>query len=137
MSAGFSKVVICVFLFVILVLPGCMNIPITMTDAKIATGIDEKLMPIEVKDIFPSSTKAVFCWFQWKGAQVDTKITATWYFVTDDIHILDYEFVVPRKDGWGSVSLSMPEGKVLPVGSYKVDLLLNTHKLKSLTFKVE
>jgi len=136
MIADSRKIIICVFLFVTLVLTGCIDSPITMTDAKIATGIDEKLMPTEVKDIFPSGTKTIFCWFQWKDGKVDTKITATWYFVTDDIRILDYKFAIPRKEGWGSVSLSMPEGKTLPVGSYKVDLLLNTHKLKSLTFKV-
>ncbi len=131
------KIMVCAFLFVTFGLVGCANNPITITDAKIATGINEKLMPISVTDAFPSGTKTVFCWFQWKGAQIGTKITAGWYFITDDIHVLDYEFVIPRKEGFGSVSLSMPEEKTLPAGSYKVDLLVNTRKLKSLTFKVE
>jgi len=132
-----KKLLICAFLSITFALAGCMNSPITLTDAKTATGIDEKLMPTKATDIFPSGTTKVFCWFQWKGAQVGTKIIARWDFVTDDIHILDYEFVIPRKEGWGSVSLSMPEGKTLPPGLYKADLLLGGRKSKSLTFKVE
>ena len=136
MTVNTVKVITCALLLATFGLAGCMNSSIKITDAKISAGIDEKLMPTEVKDVFPSGTKTVFCWFQWKGAQVDKKITASWHFITDDIHILNYDFAIPRKEGWGSVSLSMPEGKALPVGLYKVDLS-NTHKLKSLTFKVE
>jgi len=110
---------------------------IRVTDAKTATGVDEKLMPIKVMDVFPEGTRTVFCWFKWKNSEVNTAIVAKWYYVTDDIHVLNYTFRIPRKEGAGSVSLSMPEDKVLPSGSYRVDLVVDGHKLKSRTFKVE
>jgi hypothetical protein len=56
--------------------------------------------------------------------------------VTENIPILDYTFMIPRKNGTGSVSLEMPQGKTLPEGTYHVELLLKTKKLKSLAFKV-
>jgi len=109
----------------------------SITVAKIVTAVDEKLMPINVTDVFPAGTPKIFCWFQWRNAEVNTTITAKWYFVTDNVHILDYTFTIPRKEGFGSVSLAMPEGKNLPSGSYRVDLMSGKRLLKSLTFKVE
>ncbi len=111
--------------------------PISITDIKIATGIDEKLMPVSVTDVFPDGTQRVFCWFQWKDTKVNTTVMARWYFLTDNIHILDYNFMIPRKEGSGSVSLSMPEGKKLPVGQYRIDLNFGKQTLKSITFKVQ
>ena len=102
-----------------------------------ATGVNEKLMPVKVTDVFPEGTRMVFCWFEWENAEVNTPIIAKWYFVTDDIHVIDYTFKIPRKKGAGSVSLSMPEDKLLPSGSYRVDLTVDGHRLESRTFKVE
>lgn len=110
---------------------------INITDAKIVTAIDEKLMPIQITDKFPATTSKVVCWFQWKDAKVNTKIIAKWHYTTDDIHILDYAFAIPKKSGAGSVTLSAPEGKTLPVGQYKVELTAENYPIKSLTFKIE
>jgi len=127
--------------FIILALPVCFEASaaetIRITDAKTASGVDEKLMPVKVADVFSEGTRTVFCWFQWKNAKVNTTIVAKWLYVTDDIHVLDYTFNIPRKEGTGSVSLSMPEGKLLPSGSYRVDLTVGERKPRSRTFKVE
>lgn len=137
MARDISRILLCFFLSATLGWTGCANSPIEITDAKMAFEVNEKILPVRVTSAFPSDTKTVHCWFQWKNAQTDTKITASWRFTTDDIHIIDYDFVIPRKEGAGSVALSMPETKTLPTGSYRVDLLLDTRKLRSLTFKVE
>jgi hypothetical protein len=131
-----SKAVI-ISLFLIFVLAACTSGLISITNVKTAAGIDEKLMPVQVTSVFPAGTKNVFCWFQWKNAKVGTKIAARWHFVTDNIHILDYAFTIPRREGSGGVSLSMPEGKTLPAGVYRVDLMLGDYRLRTLTFKVE
>jgi hypothetical protein len=128
---------ILVCLFIALAVVSCARQALTFVDAKIATNIDEKLMPVQIASTFPSGTKQVFCWFKWENATVGTKVTARWHFVTDNIHILNYEFTIPRKEGSGGVSISMPEGKQLPEGTYRVDLMAGTTKLKTLTFKVE
>jgi hypothetical protein len=107
-----------------------------LLDAKIATGIDDKFMPIEATDTLAAGTSRVYCWFQWKDAPKDTKILAHWHYVTEDLSILDYTFIIPKKNGVGSVSLEMPQGKTLPSGTYRVDLSSQNKKVKSLTFKV-
>lgn len=113
------------------------NKTIGIVDAKVATAIDEKLLPVNITSVFPEGSTKVFCWFQWKDAKIGTLITAKWHYVTDDINILDYAFAIPRKEGSGSVSLSMPENKKLPSGLYRVDLALGNNTLGSVNFKVK
>lgn len=121
-------------------LSACSMLPentLVITEARMVTAVNEKLMPVEIKDVFPEWTQKVSCWFQWKNAKVNTAITAKWYYITDNIDILNYAFALPRAEGSGSVALSMPDGKKLPSGSYRVDLAASKDILKSLTFKVE
>lgn len=113
------------------------TVPIQITDIKMATGIDDNLMPVKTMDTFPKGSSKVYCWFKWRNAKVNMVILAKWQFVTDEISILDNAVVIPRKEGTGSVSLVMPEGKVLPSGAYRIDLILEDHPLKSFSFKVE
>jgi hypothetical protein len=109
---------------------------IKITDATTAKGVDEKLKPVGITNVFPAGTASVSCWFQWANALPNTSIMASWYFVSDDIRILDYTFDIPRKNGSGSVSLSMPQGKELPAGTYRVELKRDKRSLRSLTFRV-
>jgi len=134
-----KKALIPILLAAIFILPGCslFNRPITITNAKIVTNVDENLMPVNITDVFAKGTSKVSCWFQWKKAKINTQLLAKWHYVTDDVHILDYNFSIPKKEGMGSVVLSMPEGKTLPSGSYKVGLYLGKRLLRSLNFKVE
>jgi len=121
-------------------LPGCSLFApekIALTDAKIVTTVDEKLMPVKVTDTFPRGTQKVSCWFAWKNAKINTQLVARWHFTTDDIHILDYDFNIPKKEGAGSVMLSMPDDKILPSGQYRIDLSLGKKVLKRLTFRIE
>lgn len=131
----------CVLLFAaICVLSSCSFIgptEIRITDAKTVTGVDEKLMPVHITNAFPGGTSKVVCWFQWKEAKVNVEVTAKWHYVTDDIHILDYPFRIPKKTGAGSVALSAPEGKSLPGGLYKVELAIGNRVLKSVNFTIE
>jgi hypothetical protein len=110
---------------------------IHLTDASIATAVDENLMPVKITDTFPSGTSKVSCWIKWRDAKINTMINARWHYLTDDIHILDYPFSIPKKEGSGGLALSMPDGKNLPKGSYKVDLLAGDRLLRSLKFTVE
>lgn len=135
-----SKKNVSLILLMAFILSSCCFSPtstINITDTKTATGIDEKLMPVGVTSVFPEGTQKIFCWFQWKDTEVNTTVIARWYFVTDNIHILDYNFTIPRKQGSGSVSLTMPEGKKLPAGQYRVDLNFGKQTLKSNTFKIQ
>ena len=134
-----KKAIILVLSAAIFALPGCsfLNRDVTITDAKIATSVDENLMPVNVTDVFPKGATKISCWFQWRDAKINTQVMAKWHYVTDDVHILDYNFNIPKKSGNGSVILSMPEGKTLPSGSYKVGLYLGKALLKSLNFRVE
>jgi hypothetical protein len=109
---------------------------VKILDIKMASQLDENLMPIKTTDTFPKGTEKIFCWFQWRNAKINSKITAKWHYVTDDIHIMDYAFALPKKASAGGVSLVMPQGKVLPTGTYQVDLVSEKNFLKSITFKV-
>ena len=131
---------IALFCAIIFTLSACAFITggnINITDAKIVTAVDENLMPVRITDDFPKGTSKVVCWFQWKDARINLQILAKWRYITDDIHILDYPFYIPKSAGSGSVALSGPEGKPLPAGQYKVDLVVGRHALRSLTFKIE
>lgn len=134
-----KQALIFIILLSVFVLPGCglLGRDITITDAKIVTGVGENLMPLKIVDVFAKGTSNVSCWFQWRNAKINTQLLAKWHYVTDDVHILDYNFNIPKKDGMGSVVLSMPEGKTLPSGSYKVGLYLGKTLLKSLNFTIE
>ena len=132
-----------IFIIVLLAanfLSGCYNPKngkFVLVDAKIATGIDDKFMPTDTTDKLPAGTSKVYCWFQWRNAPKDTKIVAHWHYVSEDVSILDYTFIIPKKNGVGSVSLEMPQGKTLPIGTYRVDLLSQNKKLKSVAFRVK
>ena len=110
---------------------------VNLVDAKIAAAIDEKLMPVGVTDIFPKGTSRVSCWIKWRNAKINTPLLAKWHYVTDDVHILDYTFYVPKREGTGSVSLTMPAEKKFPSGRYKLDLVIGNRVIRSLQFRVE
>lgn len=126
-------------LFIVFALASCAlkGQDIIITDAKMVTAVDEYLMPVKITDIFPKDTTKVSCWVKWQDSKINAQLLAKWHYITDDIHILDYLFTIPKKEGMGSVTLSMPEGKKLPSGTYKVDLISDRRILKTLTFKVE
>ena len=110
---------------------------IRITDAKMATGLDDQFMPIQAASVFPRDTKQVFCWFSWENAIPKMEMKADWNYEIDDVDILTTNFKIPRRKGSGGISLTMPSGKVLPVGSYRVDIIAKNKILKSLTFKVK
>lgn len=113
------------------------NVGIHIVDAKMAVALDEQLMPVDITNVFPRGTKQVFCWVKWNNAKVNTEIKAKWHYLTDDIPILNNAFAIPRKEGSGGISLTMPEGKVLPMGTYRINITAKNRVIKSLTFKVK
>lgn len=127
-------------LIVALSLGGCSMMEsskVRLVDAKMAQGVDEYFMPVDVTDSFPVGTERVTCWIKWKDSKINTEIIARWHYLTDDVHIVDYPFNIPKREGSGGITITMPGGKKFPAGSYKVDLLLDKRPLKSLTFRVE
>lgn len=110
---------------------------IRIVEAKMAKSVDEKLIPEGVTNIFPQGTAKVTCWLRWENGKIGSQLAAKWYFITDDIAIYDYRFTIPRKAGYGSVSLAMPGESTLPQGLYRVDLLMDNHRVKSVNFTVE
>ncbi|MFA5271818.1 MAG: hypothetical protein WC412_05720 [Candidatus Omnitrophota bacterium] len=137
-SFKIATVMVAIILVAFLIAGYCKqkNCKFVLIDAIITASVDDKFMPGNITDSFLTGTSKVYCWFQWKDAPKDTKIISHWSYVTDDVPILDYTFMIPRKNGTGSVSLEMPQGKILPEGTYHVELLYKNKKLKSLAFKV-
>jgi len=132
-------IILSILLMTMFVIYGCDigTRSIHLVDAKIATAVDENLMPVKVTDNFPKGTTKVSCWIKWKDTKINTELVASWHYITDDIHVLDYSFIIPKKEGTGSIILTMPYGKNLPSGEYKVDLILGKRVLKSLVFRIE
>lgn len=111
---------------------------IVIGEAKIVTGVDTEMVPIKVTDFFPRNTTKVCAWIKWQNAKINTQILVKWYYITDDIPIYDYTLIIPKREGVANVVLAMPEGKSLPSGLYKVDILSGKKLLtKSLTFEIE
>lgn len=125
------------FIGLALYLYSIKKVGIDIVDAKMATALDEELMPVNITSVFPRGTKQVFCWVQWNNAKVNIELKAKWHYVTDDIPILNNAFTIPRKEGSGGISLTMPEGKVLPMGTYRINITAKDRVLKSLTFKIK
>lgn len=109
---------------------------VRLTDAKMSSAVDGNFMPVGVTDTFPAGTEKIACWIQWKDSKINTQITARWHYLTDDVHIVDYPFNIPKREGSGGITITMPGGKAFPAGSYKVDLYLEKRLLRSLQFRV-
>ena len=132
-------IIVSILLIMAFVVPGCGigGSAMHLVDAKIATAVDENLMPLKVTDNFPKGTAKVSCWIKWRETKINTELVASWHYITDDIHVLDYPFIIPKKEGTGSIELAMPGGKNLPSGEYKVDLIFGKRVLKRLIFRIE
>lgn len=114
-----------------------INVGINIVDMKMATALDDQLMPVNIAETFPRNTMQVYCWVEWRNAKSNIEISAKWQYLTDEILITNYPFYISRKNGSGGISLAMPQGKTFPVGSYRVDLMRGNRKIKSITFKVK
>lgn len=116
-----------------------INVGINIADIKMASTLDDQLMPVNVASVFPRDTNQVYCWIEWHNAKPKSpiEITAIWRYLTDEIIITSYNFYIPRKNGSGGISLTMPGKKAFPVGTYRVDIMRQNHKIKSITFKVK
>lgn len=111
---------------------------IVIQEAKIITAADQNLLPIKITNVFPKDTSKIGTWIKWKNSKINTQLLVKWHYVTDDVPIYDYILNIPKREGIANVALSLPEGKSLPSGSYKVDILSGKKRLfKTLTFKVE
>ena len=119
-------------------LAGCslMEDKVHIIDIKTATSVDSNLAPVQVTETFPEGTTKVFCWFKWKDSPTGTQLTAKWDYVSEKIHVMDYSFSIPRRNGMGGVLLTMPKGKTLPTGSYRITLWDGKQSVKSVPFEV-
>jgi hypothetical protein len=138
-----QKIVIIILLGSFILIGVCVYIltarkDIIIHEAKIVTGIDKDLMPLKVTNTFPKGTSKVCLWISWVSAKINTQVLVKWYYITDDIPIYNYVLIIPKKQGVSNVMLSMPEGKVLPSGLYKVDILSGKKPLtKTLPFEIQ
>lgn len=130
-------IILALSLFWILSLSQQRNIIIQ--EAKMVTGVDKDMTPLKVTDSFPKNTPKVSTWISWKNAKINSQLLVRWYYVTDDVPIYDYNLNIPKKDGVANVIISMPEGKNLPSGLYKVSIFATGKKrpIKILSFKIE
>jgi hypothetical protein len=111
---------------------------INIQEAKIVTGVDKDMLPIKVTNFFPKNTSKVSAWIKWHNAKINTQLLIKWYYVTDDVPIYDYNLNIPKRDGIANVVLSMPEGKVLPPGLYRVTIFSGKKQLtKPLSFEIQ
>ncbi len=111
---------------------------IVIQAAKIVTGVDKDMIPIKVTNFFPKNTSKVSAWISWKNAKINTQILVKWHYISDDVPIYDYNLNIPKRDGTANVILSMPEGKTLPSGLYKLTIWSGKKQLtKPLTFEIQ
>ncbi|MFA4934169.1 MAG: hypothetical protein WC574_07065 [Candidatus Omnitrophota bacterium] len=95
------------------------------------------MLPIKVTNFFPKNTTKVCTWISWNNAKINTLVLVKWHYITDDVPIYDYNLTIPKREGVANVVLAMPEGKHLPAGLYKVDILSGKkHLTKTLTFEI-
>ncbi len=108
-----------------------------ITDIKMASIMSEQFMPVNPADTFPKGTQRVYCWFRWTGADKNAQIIAKWSYASKNMSIIEHAFALSQKNGSGSILLSMPKKKILPSGSYRIDLSTKEHILKSCKFNIE
>jgi len=140
-SSSTRKVIILVFICILFALFAYnlnRNKNIIIREAKIVTGVDKDMAPLKVTNFFPKNTSKVSAWINWKNAKINAQVLFKWHYVTDDIPIYDYMLNIPKREGIANVILSLPEGKSLPSGSYKVTILSGKKRLtKPLTFEIQ
>ncbi|MBI3601866.1 MAG: hypothetical protein HY209_03130 [Candidatus Omnitrophica bacterium] len=134
-----SGILVFILILLILFIPNIGNRSnITIQDAKIVADVDKNMLPIKVTNSFPKNTSKVCAWINWKNAKINTQILVKWYYITDDEPIYDYSLNIPKREGIANVALSLPEGKTLPSGLYKVTILSGKRELtRPLKFEIQ
>lgn len=108
-----------------------------ITDAVLCAGIDKDRKPVQPTSVFPPDTRNVYCWFRWKNSRPGVRLLCRWYFLDQDINILDVPVTLTRIADQGAVSLEMPEDRALPPGAYEVEFELEGRVVKSVPFVIE
>jgi hypothetical protein len=138
----YRKTIIILTVFIFLAFLWILNLSrqqdIIIREAKIVTGVDKDMRPLKVTNFFPKDTSKVSAWISWQNAKINTQVLVKWHYLTDDVPIYDYNLNIPKKEGIANIALSIPEGKTLPSGSYKVTILLGKRQLtRPLTFEIQ
>jgi len=138
----YKKIITILVVFIIFALLGILNLnkpgDIVIQEAKMVTGVDKEMRPLKVTNFFPKNTAKVSAWISWRNAKINTQILVKWYYITDDVPIYDYNLNIPKRSGIANVVLSMPEGKNLPSGLYKVYIFSKGKRpSKTLSFEIE
>ncbi len=107
-----------------------------LVDVKMAMGADENRNPVDVTNEFPAGTEKIYAAFTWENAESNLQVVARWYYTSEDIHILDSSFTLTRRSEKGVTTLTMPKGKPLPPGDYRLDFEIKGKKANSVEFKV-
>ncbi len=108
-----------------------------LASAQMALGADEFRNPVDVTTVFPAGTEKVYCAFSWENAEPNLQVAARWYYTSEDIHILDSSFTLTRRSEKGVTTLTMPKGKTLPPGKYRLDFEIKGKKVHTVDFSVQ
>jgi hypothetical protein len=110
---------------------------IRIAQMRMAAGIDERYEPVGATEVFAAKTAKVYCWFRWEDAPPDTTLQARWTYLPKKIKIFEYPVSIPRPAGSGGIAMTMPKGRFLPPGAYRIELWDRHHHLvESLQFSV-
>lgn len=115
----------------------CSVTTANLTDAAMASKIDANTMePITKTKVFAVDTPVIYATALLKNAPEDTKITAKWYYVTDDFDIASVDVMSTETSQYVSFTLTQPDAG-FPVGDYKVELYIDDKLSETLEFEVK
>ncbi len=106
-------------------------------DAQASTGFANGAAT-GVGSVFPTGTKTIYVSYTASGATNALPIQAVWYQVKDskDVKIYTLSSTMPKSGAVGEFHLGRQDAS-WPVGSYKVELVVNFKVLASVSFSVE
>lgn len=111
--------------------PAAYEIRRVATCREVAGGL-----PVEPTDTLRASEGKVLIWFQGEDAQADVEVRTEWY--VNGIHEVaaSHTIRVTRGSNTGVFTLQMPGGAALPVGAYRVDLVVGDRVAARHAFQV-
>jgi hypothetical protein len=108
-----------------------------LTDAAMASEINpDTLIPVTTADRFLTDTPVIYATALLTDAPENTRITATWIYVTEDYNIGTVDLFSTEASQAIMFYLNQPE-EGFPAGQYKVELAIDGKQVETLVFTVE
>lgn len=110
----------------------------TITEAASSLKIDGEYCPVEAMDVFPPDTSKVYVCVRFRGAPKDGKLTFRWFYTGREEYLIDTQVQkVAGPEGRAYSALVMAQGKFLPPGSYRVEIIAGDELQENVIFIVE